>query len=170
MDVLLKAYAQVDSEQTHLTIAGDGPLYHPLKLLSQELNIQNITWLGRIAPTAVKEHLHSSIANIVPSLWNENCSMSIMESLASGTPCIVSDSGGNPELVEHGKNGYIFPSGKIEALIEALQQPQDLLTMSDSAMQRAIRLYSPQAHFQQLIQVYEEAINANTLMIKSSAR
>jgi L-malate glycosyltransferase len=38
----------------------------------------------------------------------EGLSNAIMEYMASGVPCIVSNAGGNPELIENGVNGYTF--------------------------------------------------------------
>lgn len=45
---------------------------------------------------------------IVPSLSGEPCSLTIIESMARGKALIVSDRGGNPELVQDKVNGMIF--------------------------------------------------------------
>lgn len=45
---------------------------------------------------------------VVPSECYENCPYSVMEAMALGKPLIVSSYGGLPELVEDGKNGYVY--------------------------------------------------------------
>ena len=38
----------------------------------------------------------------------EGLSNAVMEYMAVGVPCVVSDAGGNPDLITHDKNGYVF--------------------------------------------------------------
>jgi glycosyltransferase involved in cell wall biosynthesis len=45
----------------------------------------------------------------------------VLESLRAGTPVIVSDKGGNPEVVQHGVNGYVVPYRDHAALVKTLQ-------------------------------------------------
>lgn len=42
--------------------------------------------------------------------WEEPCALSVLESLGAGTPVIASPNGYLPEVIEHGKNGYIVNS------------------------------------------------------------
>jgi L-malate glycosyltransferase len=46
----------------------------------------------------------------------EGLSNAVIEYMATGVPCVVSDSGGNPDLVEHDFNGAIFKLGDHNAL------------------------------------------------------
>ena len=39
----------------------------------------------------------------------EGCSNAIIESMKAGLPSVVTDVGGNPELVIHGKTGFVSP-------------------------------------------------------------
>jgi glycosyltransferase involved in cell wall biosynthesis len=45
---------------------------------------------------------------VVPTLSGEPCSLTIIESMAYNKELIVSDRGGNPELINHGENGLVF--------------------------------------------------------------
>lgn len=58
----------------------------------------------------------------------EGLSNAIMEYMAAGVPCIVSDSGGNPDLVTDGVTGQTFPLGDHETLAHRL-----LSTLDDHA-------------------------------------
>ncbi|HLZ89587.1 MAG TPA: glycosyltransferase [Puia sp.] len=58
---------------------------------------------------------------VVPSLSQEPCSLTIIESMMYGKRLIVSDRGGNPELVEHRRTGLIFPAEDARQLMECLR-------------------------------------------------
>jgi glycosyltransferase involved in cell wall biosynthesis len=44
---------------------------------------------------------------LLPTL-TDTLSTQIQEALASGIPCICSNVDGNPEMIQHGKNGLLF--------------------------------------------------------------
>lgn len=56
---------------------------------------------------------------VVPSLW-ENFAFVVVESLALGVPVIATNCGGNPEIVEHGRSGWLVPPGDAVALRDEL--------------------------------------------------
>lgn len=55
----------------------------------------------------------------LPSL-QEGFSNALVEAMAVGLPPVATDVGGNPEAVEHGRNGFLFPSGDHRALARHL--------------------------------------------------
>jgi glycosyltransferase involved in cell wall biosynthesis len=58
----------------------------------------------------------------------DNFPLTIMETMACGTPVIASAVGGIPEQIIHGKTGYLAPAGDAEAFAN---QIQDLITDHD---------------------------------------
>jgi glycosyltransferase involved in cell wall biosynthesis len=67
------------------------------------LTVRKLGYLG-------KEALNTAVANcdaLVNFSKDENLSMAGIESLAVGTPLVVLDSGGNPELVRDGETGFL---------------------------------------------------------------
>ena len=104
----IKAAKQVSRVRNDVDfiIVGDGPLRKDIEALTAKLGIEKqIHFVGRqedILPFL-------SIFDIgVNCSSNEGLSNAIMEYMAFGIPCIVSDAGGNPELIKNGINGYTF--------------------------------------------------------------
>ena len=59
---------------------------------------------------------------------SEGTSMALLEAMAGEVPVAVTDVGGNPEIVEANKTGWVIPSGDTEQLtnviLEAATNPQ----------------------------------------------
>jgi glycosyltransferase involved in cell wall biosynthesis len=47
---------------------------------------------------------------------SEACCLVILEAMACGTPVLAARTGGTPELIDHGKNGWLVPLGDQEML------------------------------------------------------
>lgn len=110
----------------HFLIVGDGLLRKGLGTLANDLGIA--------------EHVHfvGTQEDVLPFLGildvgvncsaNEGLSNAILEYMTHGVPCIVSRVGGNPELIEHDVNGYLFElddEKDLSALIERLLADQE---------------------------------------------
>lgn len=59
---------------------------------------------------------------VVPSTWIENTPLVLHAAQASGCPVIGSDVSGIKELIEHDRNGLLFPRGNVTVLGQLLQQ------------------------------------------------
>ena len=57
---------------------------------------------------------------VVPTLTEEPLGLVVMEAKAAGLPSVVFPSGGLPEMIEHGVDGFICRDKSAEALAEAL--------------------------------------------------
>jgi glycosyltransferase involved in cell wall biosynthesis len=58
---------------------------------------------------------------VLPSL-SEAFSNALLEAMASGVCAVASSAGGNPYILRHGDNGYLFPPGDSAALASRLEQ------------------------------------------------
>ena len=72
----------------------------------------------------------------------ENCPLAVLEALSCGIPVIAFQVGGIPELVRHGKEGFLFERGHWHSMVEALLQLRKdaslLKEMSFHARERAL--------------------------------
>ncbi len=101
-----------------LQVVGDGELKEELERLAAELGVEkHVAWLGLRAD--VPDLLIEADIFVMSSAW-EGLSIAVLEALASGLPSIVTDAGGNKELIENGENGLIVPVRDPFALSEGL--------------------------------------------------
>lgn len=55
---------------------------------------------------------------IMPSQWEEPCAMVLFEAAAARRPIIATKTGGTPEIIMHGENGYLIERNDLNALVE----------------------------------------------------
>lgn len=102
----ITAIAKANNRKLHLLICGKGPELPALKALARELGVDNqIHFLG--FRSDIKELLHISDLFLFPSI-QEGLPRSLMEAMASGLPCIVSNVRGNVDLIEQGIGGMLI--------------------------------------------------------------
>ena len=163
VNVLARAWAQQHSDMK-LRIVGDGPERAALESLANSHGGSHgdVVLHGQKTPEEVLELMGRAVAVVVPSTWYETFGRVVTESLACGTPVIVSDIGAIAELVDDGVTGFRFKPGDAEELASRLQWVADN-TAALPAMRSAARAafksrYTPDANYPQLMKVYESAI------------
>jgi glycosyltransferase involved in cell wall biosynthesis len=67
----------------------------------------DIRYLGEVAHEQKLELLADARGLLFPIRWNEPFGMVMIEALACGTPVLAFPEGAAPEVVEHGKTGYL---------------------------------------------------------------
>lgn len=134
------AELKVDFE---LVFAGDGELRADIEALIRRYRLQDRTRItGWISEEQVREEILNARALVLPS-FAEGLPVVIMEAMALRRPVISTFVAGIPELVLDGKNGWLVPSGDVEALTTAmkvcLDTPTDVLTrMGEAACERVL--------------------------------
>lgn len=167
IEVLLKAYKLISAEQNKnakvnigLKILGTGPLLEKLK--NEYFQVE---FLEYKTGNELKKLISESSFVVVPSQCNENCSMSVLESMAYGKPVIASRIGGLPEQVEDNKTGFLFQMGNIEELkkkMTLLSKNKKLRTeMGKEARKKLEKEYSFEAHCAKLMKIYEDLLSRN---------
>jgi glycosyltransferase involved in cell wall biosynthesis len=119
VDILIEALKLTDEK---LDIVGTGPEEKKLKALSQKLKLEErIIFHGVKQGIELDNFINNAQAVILPSIWNENMPLVILESLAKGKIVIASKTGGTTELIEDGKTGYLFSPGDIATLANKIK-------------------------------------------------
>jgi len=160
LEVLLNAYSKIDNAR--LLLAGDGPNIESFKELARDLRLQNAEFLGKKSSFEIQRLLAGCRASIVPSICYDNLPYAVMETMMAGKVTIASHIGGIPEMIEHEKNGLKFEprnSSRLAQLMNRVWFDDDLVRkLGNSAREKAISSYSPEQHYQRLIQAYNEAV------------
>jgi glycosyltransferase involved in cell wall biosynthesis len=145
-----------------LRIAGTGELEEEARAFVAEHGLSNVTFLGHLGTEALAAAMQRAAFTVVPSEWYENYSMTVIESLASGTPVVGANIGGIPEQVKHGQTGLLFPSGDVAGLTAAiralLDDPEAAVSMRRRAREQVERLNGPETHYEQTMAVYQRAL------------
>lgn len=114
--IVIKALAEINDPRVHYIICGKGDNRDKLLKLAEELNISDkIHLLG--FRKDIPEILSQSDIFVFPSL-REGLPVSLMEAMASGLPCVVSDIRGNKDLIDHGKGGFLCKKNIKEEYVE----------------------------------------------------
>lgn len=124
--IVIKALANCP-KNIHYHICGDGPLRNELAELAKKYNV-NLTLEG--FNKNITEFFNKADIFVFPSL-QEGLPKSVMEAMANGLPCIVSDVRGNHDLIDY-QGGYVIPNNPQEyaaaikslAISAALRQKQ----------------------------------------------
>lgn len=99
-------------------------------------------------------------AFVLPSL-SENLPNTIMEAMACGVPCIGFRVGGIPEEIDHQKNGYVAAYRDASDLargIRWLLNEADHDELSQQAIKKVMRNYTPTSVAMRYIEVYQHAL------------
>lgn len=167
---LLKAFNRVSSTNITLVVAG-GTWFSDDKKNSytqqleeeQQLAKNNIIFTGYIDHSVISDLQQSSDILVVPSVWDDPCPLVVLESLASGTPLVTTDSGGIPELVpsncgiivERGDCDQDLVNGLVKA-IERVLREEDLSAKLTSSAKLHISWYTDVNYFLRFSQLIAE--------------
>jgi glycosyltransferase involved in cell wall biosynthesis len=73
------------------------------------------------ASSTVEEYLQAGDVFVFPSDY-EGFSLGLVEALGSAIPSVVTSVGAAPQLIEHGKTGFLFPPKDAGAMVAALEE------------------------------------------------
>jgi glycosyltransferase involved in cell wall biosynthesis len=118
---LIHAIASLERGRYQLEIVGAGPDERELKELAERLGLsREVIFAGSLDRAAIPgRYRDADIFTLAP--WGEAFGNVFAEALASGLPIVGSMVGGVPELVEHGKNGFLVPPREPIALAAAIR-------------------------------------------------
>lgn len=84
---------------------------------------EDIVYIGSVGPKDRDKLLGGAYALLHPIFFEEPFGLSVVEAMACGTPTVAFSKGSMPELIEHGKNGFLVSNVK-EALAALKKIPQ----------------------------------------------
>jgi glycosyltransferase involved in cell wall biosynthesis len=164
--VLVEAAALVcrHSPAAGFVVFGDGPLRETLQDRIDRAGLRNRLILGGFRPD-LDELIPSFDIVAIPS-FTEGLSNVALEASAAAVPVVGTAVGGNPEVIEDGRTGYLVPPGDAKALADRVL---DVLASRERALQMgrcARRLVSERFTFvgqsQQYQRLFQELLGSSS--------
>ncbi len=121
LDTLIAAFACLHRENpnTHLLLVGEMPQDLPGKFAAHALPASAVTTTGAVPHDDIPEYLAAMDVAVSPHPALNDFYFSplkLFEYLACGVPTIATGLGQPAEIIQHGKNGLLFPPGDVDAL------------------------------------------------------
>jgi len=161
IQTLIKAFEKLP--QLQLRIVGSGPLENDLKKYCEEKKLANVEFLGYKSGKDLYDMVACAKYVCVPSECYENNPMTIVESYSLGTPVIGAAIGGISEIVLEGDTGFVFESGSVKSLIQALYKSSklgvnDYMQQKKQAYRFGLDNFSREVHYKKLMEFYKQII------------
>ena len=119
-DFLIKSLAELNNKKVHVLIIGDGPEKDNLIRLSKKLNIENkVHLLGYQTEEKKFQYLSNSDIYVLSSI-HEGFGVVLQEAMQVGLPIISTDEGGQVDLVQEDKNGFLVKYQNTKELKEKI--------------------------------------------------
>jgi len=165
LPVLLRAFEGLPAD-LRLVIAGEDIEDHQAELtrLSESLGLKNVEFAGFKTGADLARLVGRCMFTVVPSLWNDNAPMSVIESFAYGKPVIGARLGGIPEQIDDTCGRLVTPGDVQElrdGIMELSSDPGKLRAMGKAARQRVLTMYSPETHYESLMKVFELCLSGS---------
>lgn len=140
---ILKAFQLVQKEipEASLSLVGNGSEHENLIHFSQELNLRNVTFIGRVGNNEIYRQLdQADIFLSSPTI--DNMPVSVLEAMNAGLLVISSRVGGVPYMIKNNTTGLLFESHNHEELAQKMLWAAANQTVTKAIIQQAHRAVS----------------------------
>ncbi len=123
-DILLRAYAGMQSKNCTLTLVGGGPLEQELKELAASLHIDTVRFAGRVSEKEKIRYIEACDFLVLPSVSKaEAFGLVQIEAMAFGKPVINTRlPSGVPTVSVDGETGLTVKPGNVSQLARAMDR------------------------------------------------
>jgi glycosyltransferase involved in cell wall biosynthesis len=163
IDLMIRGLSLVPpSIRPQLDLVGDGSMRHELDILSQSLGLESyIRFAGAVID--VEPYLRQSSFYVSTSL-SEGMSNALLEAMSFGMVPIVSRVSGAADVISHGRSGFLFEAGSIDAFVAALRSalalaPEDRLSMGRAAWDTIRLRFSIESVVDRHLELYAELLS-----------
>ncbi|TPG38252.1 glycosyltransferase family 1 protein [Sphingomonas koreensis] len=161
VELLIRAMEQVPDQS--LRIAGDGPEFERLTLIAGK----NVTLLGALTATEVRNEMLCAEALVMPSQWYEGFPITLLEAFANALPVIATKIGSLAELIDNDRTGLLVEAGDVESLAAAMRRVTSDRDAARGLGKRAyatfLERYTPSVNLAKLLEIYDEARRQSSL-------
>jgi glycosyltransferase involved in cell wall biosynthesis len=165
-DVLVRAASIVCREFPRAVFAIAGALqdqvyYNQLRELITRLGLErNIRFLGNIDPAFSLLQSSDVFCHLSRT---DGLSNALLEAMASGLPCVLTRVGGNPEVVQDGRSGFLVSSNDPEEsalrLIELLRDSEKRRSMGQCGRELISGRFTAGHMVNRLVELYDDLLS-----------
>ena len=173
LDCLITAFGKLEKEfsSAKLVIGGDGDYLNRCKSLSNELNIKNILFLGKIHHNDIIYYYSLCDVFILPgkimpesSVNVESWGLTLNEVMSLGKPVISTDSVGAAfDLIYNGVNGYRIKNNTVKEMtmvLDKMLKSNNLRQKMGMASLELIKNFTAQKQFESFVKCLQNVSNA----------
>ena len=164
VDVLARAFVKVaqQREDVELVLLGSGSQGNGIRSILQKGDVlDRVTFGGQVSQNDLPRWYHMADLYISPS-HVDGSSVSLIEALACGIPCLVSDIPGNREWILDGENGWQFRDGSVDDLakkiLTAIDQREKLPEIGEMSRRTAESRADWNKNSEMLINAYRSLV------------
>lgn len=134
---VIRTFAKVRAQKDcKLILVGDGPDRYACERLCRELHLcHDVIFLGKVRDTM---HVLEIVDVFLLPSETESFGLAALEAMAMGVPVVSSNTGGIPEVNEHGVSGFLADVGQTDqmaAYVLTILEPANLPRMKAGALQ-----------------------------------
>ena len=148
--------------EVSLIIAGRGSASMEAEEYINSNSLRNVKLVGFVQPDHLVPLIEGAICTVSPSELYETFGLSIIESFAYGKPVLASRIGGMPEVIDHGRTGFLFEAGNADELKDLMNwmwtNPSKAKKMGGFAREHVEKAFNPEAHYRKLMKVYGDYV------------
>jgi L-malate glycosyltransferase len=164
VDMLARAFVKVANQHPYvdLILLGGGSQGPKIRqILMSGGVLERVHFGGHVGQKDLPRWYHMADLYISPS-HVDGSSVTLMEALACGLPCLVSDIPGNREWIEDGVNGWLFRDGDVNDLADkilyAIKNRGTFETIGKAARRTAEQKADWKKNFGKLLEAYQKTI------------
>jgi glycosyltransferase involved in cell wall biosynthesis len=165
-EALIRGFALLvaDRPDARLLLVGKGEARADIELLVTRLGLRPFVLLTGYRDGDLPSVLDALDVFVLMRAGSDESCRAALEAMAAGRPVVARRVGALPEAVVHGTTGLLVdddrPESLAAALRELLEQPARARAMGEAGRARALEMFSPARHAEQVEAVYRAGLAA----------
>lgn len=161
---LVRALKKTENNNLRLLIIGNS--WYGSKVVSDKYTIllqkesrdlkDRVIFTGYIDYRDMPQYYAMADIIVIPSIWQEPCSLTLFEAMASGVALITTQTGGTPEVVQDYAKIVTVDSSFVEELAQSIRQlaeDKDLRHKMAEAAYKYVQIYNPTRYYSAITKI-----------------
>ena len=168
-DIAVEAFAEVNKQNSNTKLLLVGKMtsksfYNRILMLIKNNSLEkNVIFAGNRSD--IPDILNASDLFVFPSR-SEGAGAALIEAMAAGLPCIATNTGGIPGIIENGCNGFLFERDNVvdlsDKIIKLIMEPKLKCQLINSA-KKGLEKFTIEAYVENVFSHYQRLLTENNL-------